>query len=90
MSTTNKVMHLPAIKRVFMCGNKAIDLCSQYKYLGLMLEEHINFELTAKHVSKSAHRALGLLIAKNKAQGGFLYEILKTLYDVMVNSIIEY
>ena len=41
------------IKRVFMCGNKAIDLCCQYKYLGLMLQEHLNFQVTAKDVSKS-------------------------------------
>ena len=79
-----------ATNKVFMSGYKAIDLCFQYKYLGLMLEEHINFEVTAKHVSKSAQKALGLLIDKNKVQGGFLYDIFQTLYDAMVNSIIEY
>ena len=90
-----KVMHFrkkgkACTKVNFNCGNKTIDVCSQYKYLGLMIDEYLDYNVTAKHVSKSAHRALGLLIAKDKAQGGFSYDIFTRLYDVMVNSIIEY
>ena len=55
-----------------------------------MSDEFLDLDVTAKHVSVSAHRALGLLIAKDKCQGGFDYDIFTKLYDTMVSSIVEY
>ena len=55
-----------------------------------MIDEHLDYNVTAKHVSQCAHRALGLLISKDKAQGGFQYDIFTSLYDSMVSSIIDY
>ena len=91
----SKVMHfrnknINVTKKVFRCGNQNLEVCSKYKYLGLMLDEFLDYEVTAKHVSTSAHRALGLLIAKDKCHGGFDYDIFTKLYDSMVSSIIEY
>ena len=37
------------------------------RYLCLLLTEHLNYTMVAKHVSKSASRALGLVISKFKA-----------------------
>ena len=90
-----KVMHFrkkgrPSTTFNFKCGNKVIDVISQYKYLGLMIDEFLDFDVTAKHVAQSAHRALGLLIAKDKSHGGFTYEVFTKLYEVMVDSIISY
>ena len=61
-----------------------------YKYLGLMLNEYLDYDYTAKHVAQAAHRALGLVIAKDKVHGGFGYDIFTKLYDSLVSSIIEY
>ena len=32
--------------------------------------EHLDYNIMAKHVSKAANRALGLVIAKSKSFGG--------------------
>ena len=40
--------------------------------------------------TKAAHRALGLLIAKSKCNGGMPYECFTKLYDALVLSIINY
>ncbi len=41
-----------------------MKLVPLYKYLGLVLNEHLDYKLRAKLVAKSDDRALGLLIAK--------------------------
>jgi len=91
----SKVMHCrsssnPITKQVFHCGDKCLEMCSKYKYLGMVIDEHLDFSVMAKQVAQSAHRALGLLIAKDKAQGGFTFDIYTSLYNSMVSSIIDY
>ena len=44
----------------------------------------------AKAVAKSASRALGLLIAKYKAHGGFRYYTFTKLFDSLVWSVRSY
>ena len=63
---------------------------SQYKYLGDILNEHLDLSVMVKAVAKSASRALGRLIAKDKAFGGMPYSCLQNCYDSLVQSIIEY
>ena len=58
----------------FTCGNNDINVLNSYKYLGLILTDSLNFELTVKSVAQSANRALGLLICKVKTNGGVPYE----------------
>ena len=58
---------------VFECGTDSLDFVSQYKYLGVMLDEHLDLSVMVTAVAKSARRALGLLIAKHKAFGGMPY-----------------
>ena len=88
MHFRNKSVSLTASN--FTCGTKNIEKCTHYKYLGLMLNEFYDYEQIAKHVAQSAHRALCLLIAKDKAHGGFDFEVFTKLYDSLVSSIIEY
>ena len=47
-----------------------MELVKQYKYLGLIFTEFLDLLTMAKTVAKSASRALGLLISKDKAFGG--------------------
>jgi hypothetical protein len=44
---------------VFKCGDDYIQYCSDYKYLGLVLNEFLDYNSTAKSVALSANRALG-------------------------------
>ena len=77
--TTNtdksKVIHFrpPSIERTvhaFKCGMSTLEIVSQYKYLGVILTEHLDYITMTKQVAQHASRALGLLIAKDKAFGG--------------------
>ena len=50
----------------FSCGDLNLDITSQYKYLGLLVNEHLDYNITAKAVAQAASRALGLLLRKLK------------------------
>ena len=57
-----------------------------------MCFHHTTHEL-ALHVSilsQSAHRALGIVIAKGKSLGGLPYQVFCKLYDSLVQPIIDY
>ena len=71
-------------------GNQ-LDIVSKYMYLGLLLNEFLDYNEMAKIVAKSASRSLGvLLIAKCKANGSFEYSTFTKLFDTHVMSVIEY
>ena len=74
----------------FHCGSESIEVVSQYKYLGLILTEFVDYNVTTKIVSQSAGRALGLLISKDKAFGGMPFECYSKCYDALVQSVINY
>ena len=74
----------------FMCCTKKLMVVDKYKYLGLWLTEHMDFSYMAKEVAASAHRSLGLLIAKTKTVGGLPYDCYKKLYDSLVQSVLDY
>lgn len=73
-----------------MFNDNSIDIVEKYTYLGLVLNEYLNYIDMAKAVAKSASRALGLLIAKSKTNGGFEFSIFTKLFDTLVMSVIEY
>ena len=52
-----------------------LEIVDKYVYFGLLLTEHLEFEMTAKYVAQSASRALGLLISKCKLVGGLPYNV---------------
>ena len=67
----SEVMHFRALSQqrteyIFKCGSSSIDLIYQYKYLGVLFTEHLDFMQMAKIVAQSASRSLGLLISKDK------------------------
>jgi hypothetical protein len=80
----------PLTNANFKCGDLELDIVSEYKYLGLMLNEHLNWDLTVKTLAASANRALGVLIAKSKQFGGFPFDVFTSAYNAMVRPILEY
>lgn len=74
----------------FSIGDKFIEDTKQYAYLGLLLSEHPYYTMMAKHVSKSASRALGIVISKFKAYVAVPYNTCTKLYDSVVYSTISY
>jgi len=94
-SNKTKVVHFrnASVKRSsvqFKCGESIIDYTNTYRYLGLVLHEHLDYSVTAKYVAASATRALGLLITKFKVMGGMPYNVYTQLYETMVWPVISY
>ena len=91
-----KVVHFkrgpatPHTDFVFNYGGNTIDICDRYRYLGLVLTEHLDYNVTARNVSQAAHRALGSIIAKAQLHGGFPYKIFTKLYNTVVQPILDY
>jgi hypothetical protein len=67
-----------------------IPVAHSYKYLGVILNECLNFAEIAKNVALSAGRALGLIISKCKTFGGFQFSTFTKLYDSIVRPVISY
>ena len=44
--------------------DRQIDIVDGYKYLGVYLDEHINFNKHCENLYKSASRALGKILSK--------------------------
>lgn len=81
---------IPRSELVFKCGQATIEYTDKYMYLGLMLHEFLDYNVTAKFVAQSAGRALGLLIAKFKNAGGLPYDVYTKLYNSCVIPVISY
>ena len=45
------------------------------RILGIVLTEHLDYNVSAKCIAQSASRALGLLIVKCKLAGGVPYNV---------------
>ena len=94
LSKTN-IMHVRNPRRcrsifMFIFNNRRVDYCSTYKYLGVTLNEFLNFNFTANSQSESAGRALGAIITKTIKNGGLPYQIYTTLFDSCCTSITDY
>ena len=74
----------------FRCGDHTIEVVTKYKYLGLWFCDNIDLKYMAEQVAVSAHRALGIVIAKAKEMNGIPYECFTKLYDSLVQSVLDY
>ena len=70
-----------------MC-NKYLTI--NYKYLGVNINEHLDFNFTVDKHSDSAGRALSAIITKMIKNGGFPYKVYTMLYNACVTSIADY
>ena len=75
---------------VFKLGTNVLEYVHSYKYLGVVLNEFLDFHEIAQTVDMSASKALGQIISKSRAFGGFHYSTFTKLYDSMVWPIINY
>ena len=82
--------YVQSTHHTFTVGENVIGIETQYTYLGLFLTEHMDYNIMAKHVAKSANRELGLVISRYKALGGLPYNSFTKLYDSVVYSTISY
>lgn len=91
----SKIVHfrsksMPLSNYEFSCNSKSMEIVPQYKYLGLVLTEHLDYSHMAKLVAQSASRALGFLICKDKTLGGMPFNCYTKCYSSLVQSVFDY
>ena len=74
----------------FTFQNKTVDIVQKYKYLGLILEEHLDFKASINELCSKGGRALGACISKFKTLKDVGYITYKKLFDCTVVPIIDY
>ena len=74
----------------FHLGDMSLNFAHDYKYLGFWLNEFLDMEESISKILDSTSRALGLLIAKTKSNGGFPLSIFSRIFDATVSPIIEF
>ena len=94
-TSKTKIVHFrhksqPRTSFNFKCGPSELEVVPSYKYLGVWLDEHLDYQNCVNALSESARKALGLLIAKSKQFGNFPFEAFSSLYDSLVIPRMDY
>ena len=93
--TKSKVVHfrpksIDQSSFIFMCGTQIINIVKNYKYLGIILDEHLDFDECITTLSSSASRALSAIINKYNVYKNFSFNIYLQLYNTNVLPVILY
>ena len=74
----------------FHIGTKTIEYVSSYKYLGIMLHENLDFNVTVDTLFNSGERALGSMISKIHSFKDVGFETYTKLYYSCVVPVTDY
>ena len=93
-----KILHVrtpnePLSNYVFKFGenpNDILEYTKTYKYLGVLLDEHMNYDTLANDLAGRASKALGSLLANFYANNGMGFRDFKKCYDACITKISEY
>ena len=83
-----KLRSKPRSTYPFTFNEEEISYASQYKYLGLILNEHLDWSASLEVVITKANRALALLNHRMRVTGGFHFKIYSLLFNQLVQPII--
>ncbi len=81
---------IPCAETVFTLGDEVVQVVNRYRYLGLVLTQFMDLNITIRYVAQAAQRVLGELVAKSKSQGWLLFRVFTKLYDSLVQPILDY
>ena len=90
-----KVMHFrnkrkQITKYCFTYENSQIEIVNRYKYLGVLLDDYLDFSTTAELLAGAAGRALGAVLTKFKNFRNIGFNTFQTLFDTSVSPILGY
>ena len=90
-----KVMHFrkktrDITKFMFHVNDSPLEIVSDYKYLGVLFNEHLDFSKTAELLANAGGRALGAVINKVKSNKDLGYKTFTTLIDSCVMPLLLY
>lgn len=74
----------------FELAGKPVEVLTEYKYLGIILDEHLKYKSATKMLANAGGRALGGIISKFKGFKDIGYETYTKLFDNCVLPILEY
>ena len=74
----------------FHIGDTALEKTNSYRYLGLDLEETLNYSHGATILNRSASRALGAVISKYFTMDGTTHDTYRHMYDSLVAPVMDY
>ena len=74
----------------FKYGDNTVDIVEKYKYLGLILDEYLDYQVTATVLANSAGRALGSIQNKFNQLKGLGYNTYSKMYSSGVIPIMDY
>jgi hypothetical protein len=75
---------------IFSCMGNDIEVVAYYKYLGVIFQENLKFDLCAKVLADSTSRAFGFIVSKFKMFKTIDYYIFKKLFDSCLTPIMDY
>ncbi len=86
-----KIVHYRASRKaqtkyVFKWDDQNIEIVKGYKYLGVYLDEYLNFETHCNNISSSAGRALGKILSKFSVFRDIGHKTFSKLFNVGVNN----
>ena len=93
--TKTEILHIrkksqPQSNFMFLFGVQPVKYCKEYKYLGLTLNEHLDFKLSTGILAESGGRSLSSVITKMIKHGGFPLNVFKVLFNSCVCSVTDY
>ena len=74
----------------FKLGSSQLSVVEQYRYLGVVMQENLDYKITGNKLAEGANRALGKLLGKYYSNKGLGYKTYSALYETCVCPIIEY
>ena len=82
--------YIPHTNHTFILGDAHLDIVHQYKYLGIICNEYLDFNVTAKALADAGSRALGAVINKYVSINGLGYYTFSKIYQSGVCPILDY
>ena len=93
--TKTNVMHVrgPGKSKsmfMFIFNRRPVDYCNSYRYLGVTLNEFLDYNFTSENQAEPAGRALGAIITKTIKNGGLPYNVYTMLFESCCTSVSDY
>ncbi len=94
-SDKTKVIHFwkkkcKVTEKQFYLGIDLVDICQQYQYLGIIINEHLCYEITTTTLAESAGKALGGVISKFKSFKIVGFQTFSKLYHSGIVPVMDY
>ena len=82
--------HIPKSNYTYKLGDSELCIVENYKYLGIIINEYMDYDKVAKTLADAANRALGAVINKYKSLNGLGYYTYTKLFNSGVCPILDY